>query len=152
MGELVEVGCEHRLEDRVDQVLLGAVLRRVELEHFGKRSRCRVHRQDVVAADEYVDLDRLALDEAAEQEDDVVGVDVELARPTDPRVEVEQRPEGVVRYLERLLELLVGVAAGVDIGPEEMPVGAQRCRTPTLEPAENVGHLGEAKAQRGRLT
>jgi hypothetical protein len=50
-----------------------------------------------------------------------------------------------------MLELFARLLARVDVGPEEMSAGAQLCRTPTLEPAKDVGHPGEAKAQRGRL-
>ena len=59
LAQGVERGAHHRVENRVDEVLLAASPRRVDLERARQRNRLDVQGQHVLAADQDMYFNRL---------------------------------------------------------------------------------------------
>ncbi len=156
--ESVEAGRHHRVEDRVDDVLLAAPRRRVGIQHVRQRHCLLVDGEDVVAGDQDVDLERpqglvdalrlvRLIEEAGEGEDHVLAVGVELARRRAVRLEPQQPIERVIGDPERLSQGFAARLAHRDIDPEEASGLAERVDPLLLLGADSFDHLAHRPAE-----
>ena len=83
----------------------------------------------------------LRFEEAGEREDQVLAVDMELARGGSAVPEVQQRPQGVLGDAERLTEVVVASVAERDVDPEERLSFAERRDPLALGRADSLDDL-----------